>query len=110
MKQQQITETKKKLQYIIENRLVNIIIQTFAVFMFYCAFVLRDCLGMLLTCFPLNLLIIYKIVYLLTKKKLNNVCQNLLTLLISIIYLLYIWQPLTDGTVGNAIREMTGNG
>ena len=45
-----------------------------------------------------------------TKKKLNNVCQNLLTLLISIIYLLYIWQPLTDGTVGNAIREMTGNG
>ena len=106
MKSKQIIEAEKKLQYIMDNRLADLIIQTFAVFMFCCAIVLRDLFGMLLTCFPINLLVVYKIIYLLTEKKLNNTYQNLVTLMISFLYMIYIWTPLTDGTVGQMIREL----
>ncbi len=48
--------------------------------------------------------------YSLKKKWFNANIQKVLIVSLPFLYLLYIWQPLTDGTVGNAIREMTGNG
>ena len=47
--------------------------------------------------------------YWLKNKEVGNNIQKIFIVLLPFLYLLYIWTPLTDGTVGNLIREMTGN-
>ena len=42
------------------------------------------------------------------KGNINNI-QKILIVFLPFLYLLYIWTPLTDGTVGNLIREMVSN-
>lgn len=47
--------------------------------------------------------------YWLKNKKADNNIKKILIVVLPFLYLLYIWQPLTDGTVSNVIREMASN-
>ena len=100
-----MVKIKSILVTIYKNPLFDIFLLTFSGFMCCCAIALRDWLGVLFTWYPVNLFIIYCFY----RKKMSQGLQETLVFIISFIYLLYIWQPLTDGTVGNLIREMTGN-
>ena len=101
-----IVKIKPILVKIYRNPLFDILILTFSGTMCLFAIALRDWLGVLFTWYPVNLFIIYCFY----RKKMSKGLQETLIFIISFCYLLYIWTPLMDGTVGNAIREMTGNG
>ena len=104
-----MSKWKHKLKLIItkihENPLVDLALLTFSGTMCCFAIALKDWLGMIFTCYPLNLFIFYCF----TRKKMSNTEQEIAIFIISFLYLLYIWTPLTDGTVSNAIREITSN-
>ena len=42
----------------------------------------------------------------LKNKGCNSIIQKILIVVLPFLYLLYIWTPLTDGTVGQMIREI----
>ena len=102
MKNDRIVTIKHMLMKVICNPFSEWLVTSFCVGMFTFAFVLRDWLGMLITCYPVNLLLVYYI----TKKQISKFGQGIILLSISILYLLYIWTPLTDGTVGQLMREI----
>lgn len=105
MKNDRIVTIIRKLTKVICNPFSEWFITSFCVGMFTLAFVLRDWFGMLITCYPVNLLLVHYI----TKKQISKFVQGIILLSISFLYLLYIWQPLSDGTVSNVIREMASN-
>ena len=94
---------KSILIKIYENPLFDILLLTFSGTMCLFAIALRNWIGVLITWYPVNLFIIYCFY----RKKMSKVLQETLIFIISFCYLLYIWQPLSDGTISNAIREMT---
>lgn len=85
-----------------KNPLFDISLLTFSGVMCCFAIALKDWVGFLFTCYPLNLFIVYCF----TQKKMSKAKQEILIFILSLIYLIYIWQPLVDGTVGDAIREL----
>lgn len=78
---------------------------SFCLTMFTFAVELKDWVGMVVTFYPLNLLLIHYI----TRKQMSECLQCIIILTISFLYLLYIWTPLTDGTLEQIIIE-TRNG
>ena len=104
-----MTDKKEKIKSILlkiyKNPLFDLSILTFSGTMCCFAIALGDWLGVLFTWYPINL----SIIYFFYRKKMSQGLQETLILIISFLYLLYIWTPLTDGTVSNAIREMASN-
>ena len=96
---------KSILLNIYRNPLFDLFLLTFSGVMCCSAVLLRDWVGLLFTWYPVNLCII-RCFY---RKEKSNGMQETLIFIISFLYLLYIWTPLTDGTVGNLIREMVSN-
>ncbi len=97
-----MVKIKSILVKIYRNPLFDISLLFFSGAMCYFAVVLRDWLGVLFTWYPINLFIIYCFY----RKKMSKGLQETLIFIISFLYLIYIWTPLTDGTVGQMIREL----
>ena len=77
------------------------IVMIYSTCIFNIALWYRDWIGILINLYPLNLISIY----LITRKQLNIISVNVIVTVINTLYLIYIWTPLTDGTIGNMIRE-----
>jgi len=97
-----IVKIKPILVKIYRNPLFDIFLLTFSGAMCCSAILLRDWLGVLFTWYPVNLFIIYCFY----RKKMSKGLQETLIFIISFLYMLYIWTPLTDGTVGQMIIDM----
>lgn len=97
-----MVKIKSILIKIYRNPLFDIFLLTFSGAMCCSALVLRDWVGVLFTWYPVNLFIIYCFY----RKEMSKGLQEILIFIISFLYLLYIWTPLTDGTVSDAIRKM----
>lgn len=87
---------------IYKNPLFDLFLLTFSGTMCCFAAALRDWVGVLFNWYPVNLFIIYCFY----RKEMSKGLQETLIFIISFLYLLYIWTPLTDGTVGQMMREM----
>lgn len=83
---------------------LDVLTDIICLFLCVLAFVLHDICSILYIIIPCSIRLTHlnKISYFRGYK------QTYLALFLSFIYLLYIWTPLTDGTIGNLVREMAG--